>query len=83
MDGEDLAENMHIQDAAYQFDNYHTQPPNKTRMDIFNQIIQFLKSNNKYDDKPSKHLNVEITEGEEGILNPSANNMVICRLFEG
>ena len=72
---------MHIQDATYHLDNYQLKPTNRTENNIFNHMIKFFKSNNKSDNKPSIHFNVEITEGQEGILNPYANNMVVGRLL--
>ena len=36
-------------------------------MDLLKKIIQFCNINNKYDDKTSSHLNVDMTEFREGI----------------
>ena len=47
VDGKDFAAKIQIQDAAYQIDNYHINPPNKKLMDILNQIIQFRNKNKK------------------------------------
>ena len=50
-------------------------------MDIFNNMIQFCNNNNKYNVKPSSHLNVEMTEVQEVILNLSINYIKIGRLL--
>ena len=39
VDGEELAANIQMQDAAYQLDKYKLNTPNKTGVDLFNHII--------------------------------------------
>ena len=50
-------------------------------MDIFNNMIQLCNNNNKYSVKPSSHLNVEMTEVQEVILNLSIDYIKIGRLL--
>ena len=50
-------------------------------MDLSTHIIQFRKNNNKSNGKPSSHLNVEMTEVQEVILNLSINYIKIGRLL--
>ena len=47
VDGKELASKIHIQDTAYQIENYHLKPHNKTGIDLFNHMIQFCNNNNK------------------------------------
>ena len=46
-------------------------------MNIFDRIIKLRNNNNKSDGNPISHLNVEIAEVQEGIFNPSDNDMAI------
>ena len=82
VDGKELASKIHIQDTAYQIENYHIKPPTKTGMDLLNYIIKFRKNNKKSDGKSISHLNVEMTEIQEVILNPSDNEMAIGSLLK-
>ena len=60
-----LVAKMQMQDNVYQIDNYHLKLPNKTRLYLFNHMIQFGNNNNK---SYGSHLNVDIMEVQEVIL---------------
>ena len=62
VDGKQLAENMQMQDANYQLDNYQFKKPNKKGIDILIHIIHFHNKNIKSDDKPSNQLHVQMKE---------------------